>query len=95
MAVPASIFARLREHSARFTAAGGDVIPLQIGDTHLPPPATLHELPWIELAPLDLYAYGSAFGDGCGGFARLCFTGVPAARLDEGVDRINAVLAGR
>ncbi len=42
-----------------------------------------------------LLAPGSAFGDGCGGFARLCFTGVPAARLDEGVDRINAVLARR
>lgn len=39
-----------------------------------------------------LLAPGSAFGVACGGFARLCFTGVPEARLDEGIDRINAVL---
>jgi len=42
-----------------------------------------------------LMAPGSAFGDACHGFARLCFTGVPPARLDEGIDRINAVLAAR
>nr|MBA3463194.1 hypothetical protein [Deltaproteobacteria bacterium] len=41
-----------------------------------------------------LLAPGSAFGERCGGFARLCFTGVPPARLDEGIDRINTVLAG-
>lgn len=58
-AVPASIFARLREHLARFP---GDVIPLQIGDTHLPPPARLDELVWTELSPTDLYAYGSPNG---------------------------------
>lgn len=58
-AVPASIFARLREHLARFP---GDVIPLQIGDTHLAPPARLDELPWTELSPADLYAYGSPNG---------------------------------
>jgi aspartate/methionine/tyrosine aminotransferase len=39
-----------------------------------------------------LVAPGSAFGDACGRFARLCFTGVPEARLDEGIDRINGVL---
>jgi len=65
-AVPASIFARLREHLARFTASGGDFIPLQIGDTYLPPPLRLHEV-----------------------------TGVPPDRLDEGIDRVNAVLARR
>jgi len=58
-AVPASIFARLREHLAKYP---GDVIPLQIGDTHLPPPHRLDEVPWTELAPLDLYAYGSPNG---------------------------------
>ena len=40
-----------------------------------------------------LLAPGSAFGDACGSHARLCFTGVDEARLDEGIDRINAVLA--
>jgi aspartate/methionine/tyrosine aminotransferase len=40
-----------------------------------------------------LLAPGSAFGDSCHGYARLCFTGVDEARLDEGIDRINAVLA--
>ena len=58
-AVPASIFARLREHLATFQ---GDIIPLQIGDTHLAPPAALHDLVWSELAPADLYAYGAPGG---------------------------------
>jgi aspartate/methionine/tyrosine aminotransferase len=57
--VPASIFARLREHLARYT---GDVIPLQIGDTHLAPPAALGDAAWHELAPGDLYAYGAPAG---------------------------------
>jgi N-succinyldiaminopimelate aminotransferase len=57
-AVPASIFARLREHLARFP---GDVIPLQIGDTHLEPPAKLHDIEWTELGS-DLYSYGSPGG---------------------------------
>jgi aspartate/methionine/tyrosine aminotransferase len=60
-AVPASIFARLREHLARFP---GDVIPLQIGDTHLAPPARLEDVVWAELAATDLYAYGSPEGWG-------------------------------
>ena len=53
-AVPASIFARLRERLATFR---GDVIPLQIGDTHLAPPT--------EVAPAsgpDVYAYGAPAG---------------------------------
>ena len=58
-AVPASIFARLREHLARYP---GDVIPLQIGDTHLAPPARLDEVAWAELSATDLYAYGSPNG---------------------------------
>ncbi|MFN0253820.1 MAG: pyridoxal phosphate-dependent aminotransferase, partial [Kofleriaceae bacterium] len=58
-AVPASIFARLREHLARYP---GDVIPLQIGDTHLAPPARLDEIVWTELSASDLYAYGSPNG---------------------------------
>ena len=40
-----------------------------------------------------LLAPGHAFGDACHASARLCFTGVAEARLDEGIDRINAVLA--
>ncbi len=59
VAVPASIFARLREHLAKFP---GDVIPLQIGDTHLSPPQRLDQISWAELAPVDLYAYGSPNG---------------------------------
>jgi len=60
-AVPASIFARLREHLARFP---GDVIPLQIGDTHLAPPSRLDEVAWAEIAVGDLYAYGAPGGWG-------------------------------
>ena len=58
-AVPASIFARLREVLATFQ---GDIIPLQIGDTHLPPPALLHDVAWTTHAHDDLYAYGSPAG---------------------------------
>ncbi|MBX3160754.1 MAG: pyridoxal phosphate-dependent aminotransferase [Deltaproteobacteria bacterium] len=62
-ATPASIFARLREHLARFQASGGgDVIPLQIGDTYLPPAARLDEVTWTEMPPSELYAYGSPNG---------------------------------
>jgi len=57
--VPASIFAKLREHLARYP---GDVIPLQIGDTHLAPPVALDGVPWTELAARDLYAYGDPAG---------------------------------
>src|SRR4029079_10745506 len=39
-----------------------------------------------------LLAPGSAFGDACHAFARLCFTGVDEGRLAEGIDRINAVV---
>ncbi|MEO6777216.1 MAG: pyridoxal phosphate-dependent aminotransferase [Kofleriaceae bacterium] len=58
-ATPASIFARLREHLARFP---GDVIPLQIGDTHLAPAHALDAIRWPELAAADVYAYGSPAG---------------------------------
>jgi aspartate/methionine/tyrosine aminotransferase len=57
--VSASIFAKLREHLAKYP---GDVIPLQIGDTHLAPAAHLHDVAWTELAARDLYAYGDAAG---------------------------------
>jgi len=58
-AVPASIFARLREHLATFP---GDFIPLQIGDTHLAPAQALHEIDWAAMAPADLYTYGTPAG---------------------------------
>ena len=75
-AVPASIFARLREHLARYQ---GDVIPLQIGDTHLSPPAALHELEWTD--PADLYAYGAP-----GGWAPLVEALVAKARTRNGIE---------
>jgi N-succinyldiaminopimelate aminotransferase len=58
-AVPPSIFARLREHLARFP---GDVIPLQIGDTHLAPPMKLDEVAWQDVPATELYAYGTPAG---------------------------------
>ena len=57
--VPASIFARLREHLARYP---GEMIPLQIGDTHLAPPQNLAEIEWATMTPVDLYAYGAPNG---------------------------------
>jgi aspartate/methionine/tyrosine aminotransferase len=56
-AVPLSIFQRLYERLGRFQ---GDVIPLQIGDTHLTPPVRLPEL---DLAGgKELYAYAPPQG---------------------------------
>ncbi|HEY4175870.1 MAG TPA: pyridoxal phosphate-dependent aminotransferase [Kofleriaceae bacterium] len=57
-AVPASIFARLREHLARYP---GDVIPLQIGDTYLPPPAGLADA-ISDASDAELYTYGAPHG---------------------------------
>jgi aspartate/methionine/tyrosine aminotransferase len=77
-AVPASIFARLREHLARFP---GDVIPLQIGDTHLAPPATLDAVAWRELSQSDVYAYGAP-----NGWAPLVAAIAGKVRRDNGLD---------
>jgi len=58
-AMPASIFARLYERLNKFQ---GDVIPLQIGDTHLMPPVTLPELDFS--GGKELYAYAPPQGWG-------------------------------
>lgn len=73
--VPASIFAKLREHLARFP---GDVIPLQIGDTHLRPPAVLEEVGWDDAG--ELYAYGAPAG-----WAPLVEAIVAKARAKNGI----------
>lgn len=77
-AVPASIFARLREHLARYP---GDIIPFQIGDTHLAPPALLHDVAWSELSTVDLYAYGSP-----NGWTPLVDAIIAKARATNGLD---------
>ena len=76
--MPASIFARLREHLARYP---GDVIPLQIGDTHLAPPMGLAEIEWAAMTPTDLYAYGSP-----NGWTPLVDEIVEKARTRNGID---------
>lgn len=60
--LPTSIFTRLMERLARFE---GDVIPLQIGDTHLPPPeaSRLGALGFTGEHDPDLYAYSKPRGD--------------------------------
>lgn len=73
--VPASIFAKLREHLARFP---GDVIPLQIGDTYLRPPAVLEDIGWHD--PAELYAYGAPAG-----WAPLVDAIVAKARAQNGI----------
>lgn len=56
-AVPLSIFQRLYERLGRFQ---GDIIPLQIGDTHLMPPV---RLPDVDLGGArELYAYAPPQG---------------------------------
>jgi len=76
--VPASIFARLREHLARFP---GDIIPFQIGDTHLAPAANLVDVEWAAMSPADLYAYGSP-----NGWAPLVDAVVAKARARNAID---------
>jgi N-succinyldiaminopimelate aminotransferase len=73
--VPASIFAKLREHLARFP---GDVIPLQIGDTHLRPPVVLEDFGWGDAA--ELYTYGAPAG-----YAPLVEELVAKARTKNGI----------
>jgi DNA-binding transcriptional MocR family regulator len=41
-----------------------------------------------------LLAPGAPFGEMYGRWARLCFTAVDEPRLEEGIARINRVLAG-
>jgi aspartate/methionine/tyrosine aminotransferase len=77
MAVPASIFARLREHLAKFS---GDIIPLQIGDTHLAPPARLDQIAWRDHEQTDLYGYGAP-----GGWAPLVDAVAARARERRGI----------
>lgn len=57
--MPASIFAKLREHLAKYP---GDVIPFQIGDTHLPPAKGLSAIDWSRMPVADLYTYGTPAG---------------------------------
>lgn len=57
--VPASIFARLREHLATFP---GDFIPLQIGDTHLAPAHALDAIEWTAMPAAEIYTYGTPAG---------------------------------
>ncbi|WP_428267491.1 pyridoxal phosphate-dependent aminotransferase [Haliangium sp.] len=60
--LPQSMFARLYERLASFD---GDVIPLQIGDTYLPPPAQarLGALGFDTGPDPSLYAYSGPHGD--------------------------------
>jgi len=61
--MPLSIFARLYEKVAGFT---GDVITLQIGDTHLGPPSTarFEQLGLDHASDREIYHYGPAPGWG-------------------------------
>jgi aspartate/methionine/tyrosine aminotransferase len=58
------VFAELERHLAGRLAKGGDVIPLQIGDTYLAPPAPAHLGAFVEKDGPDasLYRYGPTGG---------------------------------
>jgi aspartate/methionine/tyrosine aminotransferase len=58
------VFAELERHLAARLAKGGDVIPLQIGDTYLAPPAAAHLGAFVEKDGPDaaLYRYGPTGG---------------------------------
>jgi aspartate/methionine/tyrosine aminotransferase len=54
-----SVFAALQGRIDAHVAAGGTLIPLQIGDTHLPPPAAAVA---VSVSPRDLNVYGKIGG---------------------------------
>lgn len=54
-----SVFASLQTHIEAYTKRGGDLIPLHIGDTHLPPPEAALA---VQADALDLGAYGRPAG---------------------------------
>jgi aspartate/methionine/tyrosine aminotransferase len=57
------VFAELEVAIAARRAAGGDLIPLHIGDTHrLPPPSARIERAIADATPAALYAYGATAG---------------------------------
>jgi aspartate/methionine/tyrosine aminotransferase len=58
--IRAAIFAELEE---RIAARGGDLVPLQIGDTHLAPPeAARRALASLDAADASLFRYGATSG---------------------------------
>lgn len=58
------VFGQLQERVARILASGGDVIPLQIGDTHLAPPkAAAAALDALAGADGTLFRYGGTSGE--------------------------------
>jgi aspartate/methionine/tyrosine aminotransferase len=58
------VFAELQARIERFTAGGGDLVPLQIGDTFLDPPAEARFPAVIDASALEpeLYRYGATLG---------------------------------
>lgn len=82
--LPTSIFTRLMERLARFE---GDVIPLQIGDTHLPPPeaSRLGALGFSAEHDPELYAYSKPRGDDA-----LIEAVVEKVRRDNGMGFVRA-----
>ncbi len=63
-AIRPGVFAELQRHIDKFTASGGDLIPLHIGDTYLDPPQAARFGSIIERHGADegLYRYGAVAG---------------------------------
>jgi aspartate/methionine/tyrosine aminotransferase len=63
-AIRPGVFAELQARIERFTAGGGDLVPLQIGDTYLDPPDEARFPAVIDAARLEpeLYRYGATLG---------------------------------
>src|SRR5437773_2657992 len=58
-----AVFAELQVHIDRVTARGGELIPLHIGDTHLPPPEGARRvLGQFEPDDVALHRYGETAG---------------------------------
>ena len=61
--VPSSVFEGLKRRAQRYS---GKIIPLHVGDSHLPPPETarLGALPFGRGGDPDIYAYSPPHGEG-------------------------------
>lgn len=82
------VFAALQTRIDELTAKGAELIPLQIGDTHVAPPAAATDaLAALERTDASLHRYGATAGT-----AEL--RGAIAARLGREVDPVTEILVG-
>ena len=92
-AIRRGVFAELQARIERFTAGGGDLVPLQIGDTFLDPPEGARFPAVIDASTLepDLYRYGATLGLAT---LRAAFAARLTARYGLSIDADRELLLG-